>query len=392
MKKILVINAGSSSIKWTLFNEKLVVEAKGIAQRIKLKQGILTLKYKEINKDFEIPLPTFLEAVKQLVKQWKEFNIIKDFNDIEKVAFRIVNGGPKLQKTTLIDEEKIEILKQSIDLAPVHNPGAIEAIEAFKTLLPSAKMSMHFDTTFHQTMPRISYSYPINKDLAKELNIRKYGFHGLNHNYITLKCQEILNKKDVNIVSLHIGNGASLCAVQNSQSIDTSMGFTPLAGIMMGTRSGDFDPSIIPFILKHKDISVEELFKLFNEQSGMLGVSGISSDLRDIQKAKVTNSDAQFALDLYTQRIADYLITYLNRITEKVDAIVFTAGVGENDDYIRSEVINKINIVNLSLDNKKNQCREFSDYKIISDASSAIPIYVIRAEEEQFIANEAINL
>ncbi|BAP39525.1 acetate/propionate family kinase [Metamycoplasma canadense] len=392
MKKILIINAGSSSIKWTLFNKELHVEAKGIAQRIKMDEGILTLDYNNQKQDFHMPLPTFLETVKQLVKQWEQHNIINNFDDIEKVAFRVVNGGPNLQSTSLVTDQTLSWLKESIDLAPVHNPGAIEAIEAFKVLLPHAKMSMHFDTSFHKTLPKTSFTYPINKELGDKLQIRKYGFHGLNHNYITLKCQEILNKEFVNIVSLHIGNGASLCAIQNNQSIDTSMGFTPLAGIMMGTRSGDFDPSIIPYIIKHTNLNVDEVFKILNEKSGMLGVSQISSDLRDVRDVISSNDQAKFAMDLYCQRIADYLITYLNKIEGNIDAIVFTAGVGENDDLVRQQVINKINLINLKIDNEKNKDRSFKDYTLISDSSSIIPIYVIRAEEELFIAKEAINL
>ncbi|SYV89631.1 acetate kinase [Metamycoplasma alkalescens] len=253
-------------------------------------------------------------------------------------------------------------------------------------------MSMHFDTSFHQTLPKKAYTYPINKKITDDLNIRKYGFHGLNHHYITLKCQEIFNKKNVNIVNLHIGNGASLCAIKNSQSIDTSMGFTPLAGVMMGTRSGDIDASIIPYIMKHKNMSIEEAFAMLNEQSGMLGVSGISSDLRDVQEFKNKNPQADFALDLYAQKIADYLVLYLNKINDKIDAIVFTAGVGENDNDMRQAVIDKINLVNLEIDAQKNQDRNFKDYKLISSEKSQIPIYVIRADEELFIAKEAINL
>ncbi|WP_427902988.1 acetate/propionate family kinase [Metamycoplasma alkalescens] len=392
MEKILVINAGSSSIKWTLFNQDLKIEAKGIAQRIKMQEGILTLDYMGKKTDTSMPLPSFLETVKQLVKQWKDHNIIADFKEINKVSFRIVNGGPNLQKTTIISPKALEWLKSSIDLAPIHNPGAIAAIEAFQQLLPHAKMSMHFDTSFHQTLPKKAYTYPINKKITDDLNIRKYGFHGLNHHYITLKCQEIFNKKNVNIVNLHIGNGASLCAIKNSQSIDTSMGFTPLAGVMMGTRSGDIDASIIPYIMKHKNMSIEEAFAMLNEQSGMLGVSGISSDLRDVQEFKNKNPQADFALDLYAQKIADYLVLYLNSINDKIDAIVFTAGVGENDNDMRQAVIDKINLVNLEIDAQKNQDRNFKDYKLISSEKSQIPIYVIRADEELFIAKEAINL
>ncbi|AZZ65242.1 acetate/propionate family kinase [Metamycoplasma phocicerebrale] len=392
MNKILVINAGSSSIKWTLFNKNLHIEAKGVAERIKMDMGKLTLNYQESKIEKDIFLPSFLETVKQLVELWEEHGIIHDYSDISKVAFRVVNGGPKLQSTTYVNEQTIDWLKESIDLAPVHNPGALEAIIAFKELFTNATMSMHFDTSFHNTLPKVSYTYPINSDLAKELNIRKYGFHGLNYHYITEKCQELFNKQKINVVIMHIGNGASLCAVEDSKSIDTSMGFTPLAGIMMGTRSGDIDASIIPYIIKHKGFTVDEIFKILNEKSGMLGVSNVSSDVRDVQKAKKENLRAAFALDLYTQRIADYLITYINKIKNKLDAIVFTAGVGENDHLVREQVIKKINLINLKVDESKNKGRDFGDYKIISSDDSVIPIYVIRAEEEMFIAKEAITM
>ncbi|WP_373440358.1 acetate/propionate family kinase [Metamycoplasma equirhinis] len=389
MSKILIINAGSSSIKWNLFSEKLNVEAKGVAQRIKMATGILSLDFKGQKEDIEMPLPTFLDTVKKLVSLWKERGIIADFSEIKQVAFRIVNGGPNLQSTSEVTEKTISYLKESLDLAPVHNPGALEAILAFREYLPKAKMTMHFDTSFHKTLPEIAYTYPINKKIASELNVRKYGFHGLNHHYIALKTAEILNKKSVNAVSLHIGNGASLCAIQDGKSIDTSMGFTPLAGIMMGTRSGDVDPSVIPYIMKHKNLTIDEAMKLLNEESGMLGVSQVSSDIRDIHKVRGENSQAQFAMNLYVTRIADYLITYLNKIEGKIDAIVFTAGIGENDDYVREQVINKIHLLNLKIDKAANENRNFKDYKLISTKESELPIFVIKAEEEMYIAKEA---
>ncbi|BDX52919.1 acetate kinase [Metamycoplasma equirhinis] len=389
MSKILIINAGSSSIKWNLFSEKLNVEAKGVAQRIKMATGILSLDFKGQKEDIEMPLPTFLDTVKKLVSLWKERGIIADFSEIKQVAFRIVNGGPNLQSTSEVTEKTISYLKESLDLAPVHNPGALEAILAFREYLPKAKMTMHFDTSFHKTLPEIAYTYPINKKIASELNVRKYGFHGLNHHYIALKTAEILNKKSVNAVSLHIGNGASLCAIQDGKSIDTSMGFTPLAGIMMGTRSGDVDPSVIPYIMKHKNLTIDEAMKLLNEESGMLGVSQVSSDIRDIHKVRGENSQAQFAMNLYVTRIADYLITYLNKIEGKIDAIVFTAGIGENDDYVREQVINKIHLLNLKIDKTANENRNFKEYKLISTKESELPIFVIKAEEEMYIAKEA---
>ncbi|AWX69585.1 acetate/propionate family kinase [[Mycoplasma] anseris] len=390
MSKILIINAGSSSIKWSLFNEQMEVEAKGVAQRIKMESGILSLDYKGMKKDFEMPLPTFLETIKKLVKQWEEYGIIKNYDEISQVAFRVVNGGPHMQKTCEVTEENINHLKEAIDLAPVHNPGAIESILAFKEMLPNAKMTMHFDTSYHATLPKVAYTYPINYELTQSLNIRKYGFHGLNHNFIAQKSQEIFNKQNVNVVSLHIGNGASLCAIQDGKSIDTSMGFTPIAGVMMGTRSGDIDPSIIPYVMKHTNKSIDEVMKILNEQSGILGTSLVSSDIRDIHAAREQeNEQAKFALDLYCLKISDYLIKYLNRIEGPIDGIIFTAGVGENDDYVRQQVIKNIHLIKLTIDEEANKNRKFDEYKLISAKDSALPIYVIKAQEELFIAKEA---
>ncbi|ACF07452.1 acetate kinase [Metamycoplasma arthritidis] len=391
MKKILVINAGSSSIKWSLFNDKLALEAKGVAQKIKLPLGILTLEYQNQKHEIELPLPSFLEAVKKLVEQWEEYHIIKDFSEISQVAFRIVNGGPNLQDTCEVNEKTIAYFKEVLDLAPVHNPGALETILAFEKLFPQAKKTMHFDTSFHRTLPRVAYTYPIDYEITKKYYIRKYGFHGLNHHYIAKKSEEIFGHKDVNIVSLHIGNGASLCAIENGKSIDTSMGFTPLDGVMMGTRCGEIDPSIIPYIAKHSGMQLDEIMKMLNEKSGMLGVSQISPDIRDIHKVKSINPQAQFALDLYVEKITNYLIKYLNKIHGKIDGIVFTAGVGENDSYVRSQVIKKINLLKLEIDEEINKDRSYSDYKLISTKNSALPIYMVRANEEQFIVTEAKN-
>lgn len=388
MSKILIINAGSSSIKWTLYSKDLNIIAKGIAQRIKIKNSSIILNYNNKKEEVSIELPSFLETVKQLVNLWINKNIISDFNEIKYVAFRIVNGGIHLQDTSEVTPQTIAYLEDAIELAPVHNPGALEAVKAFKEILPFAKMTFHFDTSFHKTLPKEVYTYAIDANITDELNVRKYGFHGLNHHFITLKLQEILNKDKVNFVNLHIGNGASLAAIQDSKSIDTSMGFTPLAGVMMGTRSGDVDCSIIPYIMKHKNWDIERTIKMLNEESGLLGVSKISSDIRDVEEAKKTNERAKFAIDLYVRKIADYLINYMNKIEGKIDAIVFTAGVGENDEYIRQAVVDKIHLVKLEIDSELNKGRDFDSYKLISTKNSSIPIYIIRADEELYIAKE----
>lgn len=392
MNKILIINAGSSSIKWTLFSNNLEQEAKGIAQRIKMKQGSLLLNFNGQKFEENLSLPSFLETVKQLVKQWEEKEVIEKYSDISNLAFRIVNGGPHLQETCLVTEQNINFLKEAIDLAPVHNPGAIEAILAFKQIFKNAKMSLHFDTSFHKTLDKVAYTYPLDINLCNKYNIRKYGFHGLNHHYITQKMESILNKKNVNIISLHIGNGASLCAIKNSKSIDTSMGFTPLAGVMMGTRSGDIDPSIIPYIMKHENLAISEVMEILNEKSGLLGISDYSSDMRDIRERKHNDEKCQFAYDLYISKIVDYLVKYINKIGNNIDAIVFTAGVAENNYDVRESIISGINIVNLKLDQKLNTDDYYQDFKLISSSDSDMPIYVVKANEEIYIANEVKEL
>ncbi|RMA79135.1 acetate kinase [Metamycoplasma subdolum] len=389
-KKILIINAGSSSIKWSLFDDKFSVEANGICEKIKLPEGIVTLKFNGKVYEDKLKLSDFFAATKKMVEQWKEHNVIKNFDEISHVAYRIVNGGPKLRETVEVTDKTIKYLQEAIDLAPVHNPGALEAIEAFESLFSKAKHTLHFDTSFHATLPKLAYTYPLNAKLCEELNLRKYGFHGLNYQYVTQRMQEILGKKSVNLVILHIGNGASLCAVQNSKSIETSMGFTPLTGIMMGTRTGDFDPSLIPYIMKHKNLTIDEVMDIVNKKSGLYGVSKLTSDFRELNiKISEDNEDAKFAFELYCTKISEYLINYLNKIEGKIDALVFTAGVGENQENLRTKVIEKIKLINLKIDEEKNQNAPRGKETLISSKDSLIPIYIIPANEELLIAKEA---
>ncbi|ASI53880.1 acetate/propionate family kinase [Metamycoplasma hyosynoviae] len=388
-QNILIINAGSSSIKWTLFDVELNVIAKGLVERIKERKSFLTISIKEEKHIEQTKLASFDEAVKALIEQWKKYNVIHDYDDITHISFRIVNGGPHLQETCSVTETAINHLKDALDLAPVHNKGAIETIEAIQKVFVKTNKTLHFDTTFHKTLDKVEYAYPIDKELTEKLNIRRYGFHGLNHHYITLKMQSILGKDKVNIVNMHIGNGASLCAIKDSKSFATSMGFTPLAGIMMGTRSGDVDVSIVPYIVKHTHYKLDDVMKMLNEKSGLLGVSGVSQDFRDINKLKAENSDVKFAYDLYVQKIVDYLAMYLNKFETKPDAIVFTAGVAENNASLRFDIINKIHFINLKINEDANNTTTFDDYKLISDSKSEIAVYVVRANEELYLAQEA---
>lgn len=393
MQKILVINAGSSSIKMSLFiKDSLELLASGLVERIGLSQGNLTLKYKEQKFEKQAIMPNHLKAVEELYALMQESNLIKAKSEIEYIGFRIVQGGDEIKTTTKVNQEVIQIIEKYASYAPLHNPGALEAINAFKKIFPLAKLSADFDTAFHTTIAKVNYTYPIKKDLVKDLNIKKYGAHGISHEYITKKLQDILNKDKVTFINLHLGNGASLCAIKDSKSFDTSMGLTPLAGIMMGTRSGDIDPSIHEYVLKNTNLSISEFTNILNKESGLLGVSGISSDMRDIRAAASSgNEDALFTLDLYAQKIADYCAIYFNKLGAKLDALVFTAGIGENVAEIRQRIIDKLYFKNLVLSKEYNE-GQINDYTLISDKLSEIPIYAIRTNEELVIAQNAIKI
>ncbi|WP_033161389.1 acetate/propionate family kinase [[Mycoplasma] collis] len=395
-KKILVINAGSSSMKWSLYTkDKLEIIASGISERIGINNSFLTMDFdsKKIKK--EIDLKDHLKSVEQTVEMWQENQVISDLNEIEIVGFRVVHGGQFFTDTTELKEVEIKKIDELSKFAPLHNPGALLAINAIKKVIPNAKLSATFDTAFHTSIPEVNAIYPIKKELSEKYGIRKYGFHGSSHKFITQKLSEILNKKIVNLVNLHIGSGASLCAIKNSKSIDTSMGMTPLAGIMMGTRSGDIDPSIHEYIMEQANISIKEFTNILNKESGLLGVSKIGSDLRDvIAKYQENDKDAILALELYSQKIADYLINYINKVGKEIDALVFTAGVGENSSFMREMIINKINILDLKLDTKLNNTspKDIKESILISSSDSSIPIYVIRTNEELMIAEDAKKL
>ncbi|MGX9340831.1 acetate/propionate family kinase [Mycoplasma sp. 128] len=389
-KKILVINAGSSSMKWSLFTkDKLELIASGLAERINI-DGNLICKYQGQKFEKKIGLKNHEDAVRETLVQWQENHVIESIDEIDVVGFRVVNAGPELMKSMIIDDSVVETIEKYTKLAPLHNPGAIQAIKAFDKLLPNAKKTMNTDTAFHATIPEINHVYPINREIAKKHNIRKYGFHGISHRYMTERLEQILNKKPVNFVSLHLGNGSSLCAVRDSKSYDTSMGFTPLAGVMMGTRSGDVDPSIVAYLANELKIDAKAATDILNKESGLLGVSGISSDMRDLEAKQLVDPNARFALDLFAQKVADYLAVYLNKIANKPDAIVFTAGIGENDPLTRQNIINRIHSYNVKLSEANTQ--KFDDYILISTPDSEIPVYVIRTNEELVIATDAKNL
>ena len=393
---ILVINCGSSSLKYQLINMKNEeVLAKGLVERIGIEgsqvkhttTGKEEVVIKEIMKDHRKALELVLNALID-----PNYGAISSMDEIGAVGHRVVHGGEKFASSVLIDEEVMQALNDCIDLAPLHNPPNIMGIEACKELMPNTPMVGVFDTAFHQTIPMSNYIYPLPYELYEKYGIRKYGFHGTSHKYVALRTAAILDKdiKDLNIISCHLGNGASVCAIQGGKSIDTSMGFTPLEGLAMGTRTGDLDPAIIPFLMEKENLGIEEINELFNKKSGVLGISGISSDFRDLEEAaEEGNERAQLALDVFINRVKKYIGAYV-AIMGDVDALVFTAGIGENSISIREKICEGLECIGIMLDKERNQVR--GKETIVSKNVISTAILVVPTNEELMIAKDTLEL
>lgn len=392
--KLLSVNAGSSSLKFRLYEmpeEKLLM--KGMFERIGLFGSCYSIRIGDEKISKDVPLKDHNEAVKILLEELINNKVISSLAEIEAVGNRVVHGGNKYSKSVEITDRVLMEIEEISDLAPLHNPAALKGIYAFKKNIPNAKLVACFDTAFHQTMKEKTYLYPVPYEWYVKYDVRKYGFHGLSHKFITEKMKEILGKNP-NLIICHIGNGASITAVKDDKSIDTSMGFTPNAGIMMGTRSGDIDYSILSYIMKKEERNLDWMDSQLNKKSGLEGIAGMS-DLRDIDRAyEARDAKALLALDMYTDKIVDYVAKYYVKLGGKVDAICFTAGGGENDDIIRKEAVNKLYPLGIYLDEEKN--KETIVRKgiegIISSAESKIPVYVLATDEELMIARDTYNL
>ena len=392
--KLLSVNAGSSSLKFRLYEmpeEKLLM--KGMFERIGLFGSCYSIRIGDEKISKDVPLKDHNEAVKILLEELINNKVISSLAEIEAVGNRVVHGGNKYSKSVEITDRVLMEIEEINDLAPLHNPAALKGIYAFKKNIPNAKLVACFDTAFHQTMKEKTYLYPVPYEWYVKYDVRKYGFHGLSHKFITEKMKEILGKNP-NLIICHIGNGASITAVKDGKSIDTSMGFTPNAGIMMGTRSGDIDYSILSYIMKKEERNLDWMDSQLNKKSGLEGIAGMS-DLRDIDRAyEARDAKALLALDMYTDKIVDYVAKYYVKLGGKVDAICFTAGGGENDDIIRKEAVNKLYPLGIYLDEEKN--KETIVRKgiegIISSAESKIPVYVLATDEELMIARDTYNL
>lgn len=393
MSIIMAINAGSSSFKFKLFDmpEERVI-ASGLAERIGMDNGVFTMHYNGEKEVLETRFNDHQEAVEIMLSELKRFNVIKDINDIEGTGHRVVHGGEIYDDSVIIDDETIRNIDELSELAPLHNPPNLMGIRAFRTMLPNVPHIAVFDTSFHQTMPEKSYLYSLPYHYYKEYGIRKYGFHGTSHKYVTNRAAELLGRplKELRLISCHLGNGASIAAVKGGQSIDTSMGFTPLAGVTMGTRSGNLDPALIPYIMDKTNRTAAEVLDVLNKESGLLGVSGFSSDLRDIeQQASQGNERAILALDVFGSRIHKYMGSYATAMGG-LDAIIFTAGVGENSDIVREKVVSGLEFMGVYFDPSMNKVR--GEEVFLNHPYSPVKIIIIPTDEELMIAREVVRL
>lgn len=394
MSKILSINAGSSSLKFTLFEmpqEEMI--ASGIVERIGLEEGIFTIKFNGEKKTINQPIPDHKVAAQLVLDGLIDNNIVEDLNDVVGVGHRVVHGGELYDKTVIIDEEVEKNIEDLSDLAPLHNPANLIGYRAFKKALPNAVHTAVFDTAFHQTMKEDIYLYPIPYDYYKDYGVRRYGFHGTSHQFVSKKVAELMDKsvEDINVITLHLGNGASITAVEKGQSVNTSMGFTPLAGIMMGTRSGDVDPSIITYIMDKTEQSAHEVVNVYNKRSGMLGVSGISSDARDLGNAvEEGNPRAILTQKLYANRVAQTVGSYFVQLGH-VDAMVFTGGIGENDGVIRQEILKRLEeAMSLDIDYDLNAKVRGED-TLLSKEDSKTQVWLVPTDEELVIARDTYS-
>ncbi len=397
--KIVTVNAGSSSLKFNcieLPEQKELIS--GCFEKIGQNGSFYTIKIAGKKIKREVDLRTHKDAIEYLMEELISNHIISSLDEIDGVGHRLVHGGDKYKESVIINDDVIKTVEELSSLAPLHNPANIIGVKAFQEVLPNTPMVGVFDTAFHQTMDREYYLYSVPMDWYEDYKIRKYGFHGTSHKYITRRMQEELGKKDVNIISCHIGNGGSVCCIKDGKSIDTSMGFSPNSGIMMGTRCGDIDYSIIPYYMEKSGKSLQDVDTILNKQSGLLGLSGISADHRDIEvEIENGNETCKLAEQMYIDRLVDYIAKYYVRLDGKVDALVFTAGLGENARTFRSHVIDKLHSLGLYLDEDKNMnmagfLPEGQHEGIISSKDSQIPIYVIPTNEELMIALETYDL
>ena len=389
--KIISINAGSSSLKFSLFemnNEEVI--ASGLFERIGIDGSKYTIKFNGEKVSQEVDLPSHVDAVNILLDKLTDLGIISSLDEIHGVGHRIVQGKDVFKESVIVTDDVMEKLDTIKGFAPLHNPANMLGIEAFRKVLPNTPMVAVFDTAFHQTMDEATYLYPVPYSWYKDYGVRKYGAHGTSHCYIAESVKQILGKEEYRLISCHIGNGGSITAIKDGKCVDTSMGFTPLAGIMMGTRSGDIDPSIIPYVMEQEGKNASEIIDDLNKQSGLLGMSEYSSDMRDIlERCDEHDEKAIVARDKYVRRVVDYIAQYYV-LLGGADVIAFTAGVGENSIPVRRQICEELACLGIKIDLDKNNVR--GEVVKISTDDSAVIVYVIPTDEELMIARDTLHL
>lgn len=389
--KILAVNAGSSSLKFTLIElpEKNVV-ASGLFEKIGINGSCYTIKYNGEKVKKEVNLVDHSVAVRILMEELINMGIISSLDEIEGVGHRMVHGGQEFTESVVLTEDVLARVAKYNELAPLHNPANIMGVKAFMKALPNTIQVGVFDTAFHTTMKEAEYLYPVPYEWYEKYGVRKYGFHGTSHRFINKTISEYFGRNDLKVISCHIGNGGSITAIDSGKVVDTSMGFTPLAGIMMGTRSGDIDASMLSYLEGKTGKSLEELTNDLNKKSGLLGVSGVSSDSRDVEMAADEgNERAILAQEMYAKKIANYIAMY-NNLLGGADVITLTAGVGENSKTMRKSIIEKIASLGVKIDDEKNDFR--GEFRLISTDDSKIPVYVVPTDEELMIALDTMEL
>ena len=388
--KILSVNAGSSSLKFTMFElpeEEVIIS--GTFEKIGIDGSFYTIKYNGEKDRKEVKQENHTDAVKYLLEELINYKVIKSYDEIAGVGHRLLHGGSKYVSSVLVDDDVMKTIEELIPLGPLHNPANLAGIKSFKEVLPNTPMSVVVDTSFHQTMKEEEFLYAVPYEWYERYGVRRYGFHGTSHRYIATKMKEVL-KKDLKLISCHIGNGASLCAIKDGKCVATSMGFTPTEGLIMGTRCGDIDVAMLPYVMSETGMKFDEVMNALQKKSGMLGLTGVSSDMRDIEEG-LNNKDPRCitAMNMYVNKIVDYIVMY-NAKLEGAEAIVFTAGVGENSDLVRKMVADKLAFMGVKLDLEKNSTRGIKG-KISTDDSS-IDVYVVPTNEELMIARDTYDL
>ena len=392
--KILVLNCGSSSLKYQLINmDEKSVMAKGNYERIGEQEAFLTHKVNKEKHVLKQAVMTHDKALEIILQQLlhKEYGVITSLKEVDAIGHRIVHGGEIFKGSCVVEDDVIEKIAQCGEFAPLHNPAAVLGIKACKKIMPEVPMVTVFDTAFHQTMPKTSYLYPIPYEYYEKYRVRKYGAHGTSHDYVSRRAAEIMNKKreDLKIVTCHLGQGASICAIKDGKSIDTSMGLTPLGGIAMVTRSGDLDPSVVTYIMKKTGLTPDETSSILNKKSGLASICNMVPDFREIEEKSYTNTDAKIAIDIFTSTVAQYIARYAVKLGG-IDVVVFTGGIGENQIQIRRTICEQLAFMGLEIDTEKNNIK--GEEREISTNISKIKAYVIPTDEEMMIANETMHL